>query len=514
MTLIPIPAVIVVGTRSRCNIGSCMGSCPSLPCSIDNDNNIQFRCPRKRRRATTVRDYAVVVVVSIMASSWHRATTAAATKNEVFIPLPRKTTTTSSTRRGYVPRGKIGWMRPTGRLARRINFGIRGGENDGNVIPLSGVEKNIESGEDDDKTDVLLDSVATCLDITCLVNFKLDRGRRLRSKLEREHNAVAPRMESPPPSPSLPPPFQVYGDVGGSLPVRPPPPPPPPEQPLQEEEVLTMFHAERSSDGGPGCYGPDLCAFLRNLRRHVFTECPKEIYIIALAYLDRACTRIAVSGGSVVETNKEVPPLTPRTVHRLYLAALSLAARLLYDPSQAIRAEDGIIFPPIMLSEGGSSELSAWEIFAERISKEVETRHGVSRLALAAMERRMTRALAGVDGTDGSASMFGVGNPGGVNISSEEVGRWAVSLQDMMETYERGDEQPIAGIDNHGAGGNGTRDAADSRKHEGLPPNFYESGTGVPSPIHVGGVDHVAPPPPPPPPPPYDSQPWHQAAAP
>ena len=135
------------------------------------------------------------------------------------------------------------------------------------------------------------------------------------------------------------------------------------EQQDQYAASLTIFHAktpqplnkrdnrnsnsnkENDNNGGVLRWGPDLEQFLKEVLTSCFQitspESQSTLLTFAMIYLDRACSvetlrthhhHYATNQGSPSPT--ECPYLTPRTVHRLLLTALTLAQRTLYHGTE------------------------------------------------------------------------------------------------------------------------------------------------------------------------------------
>lgn len=130
------------------------------------------------------------------------------------------------------------------------------------------------------------------------------------------------------------------------------------EQQDQYAASLTIFHAKSpqplnkddqsdsdSTNSGVLRWGPDLEQFLKEVLTSCFQitspESQSTLLTFAMIYLDRACSvetlrthhhHYATNQGSPSPT--ECPYLTPRTVHRLLLTALTLAQRTLYHGTE------------------------------------------------------------------------------------------------------------------------------------------------------------------------------------
>lgn len=108
------------------------------------------------------------------------------------------------------------------------------------------------------------------------------------------------------------------------------------EQQQEGDSSLTVFHSKSPREGVSGVlrWGPDLEAFISSLFHQCFQisslESQSTLLTMAMIYLDRACSvetvRLTNDGGC--------PYLTPRTVHRLVLTAMTLAQRTLYHGTE------------------------------------------------------------------------------------------------------------------------------------------------------------------------------------
>ena len=152
------------------------------------------------------------------------------------------------------------------------------------------------------------------------------------------------------------------------------------------QEELTVFHQARPREmgGKRGVlrWGPDLSVYLEELYKAL--ECSSPMCLVyALIYLDRACSVETRRVGSGV--NDEIlkcPYLTPRTVHRLVLTAMVMAAKAT-DPETIIKSN----------ALGCDQYVSSSKRYAERLKA-----FGVNEKILATMEAKMLAAL-GEEGT-------------------------------------------------------------------------------------------------------------------
>lgn len=111
----------------------------------------------------------------------------------------------------------------------------------------------------------------------------------------------------------------------------------------ESSPTLTVFHAKsprtsKRPKQGTDRWGPDLASYLRRLHDTLRPSDPVA-FALALIYLDRACS---------AETPRQegaCPHLTPRTVHRLVLAAVVLASKAAGDEDEnAINARVAAAF--------------------------------------------------------------------------------------------------------------------------------------------------------------------------
>ena len=155
---------------------------------------------------------------------------------------------------------------------------------------------------------------------------------------------------------------------------------------VSQQEELTVFHQARPRElgGKRGVlrWGPDLALYLEELYKAL--ECSSPMCLVyALIYLDRACSVETKRAG--LSVNGEVlkcPYVTPRTVHRLLLTAMVMAAKAT-DPEIIIKSN----------ALGCDQYVSSSKRYAERLKA-----FGVSEKILAAMEAKMLAAL-GEEGT-------------------------------------------------------------------------------------------------------------------
>jgi len=108
------------------------------------------------------------------------------------------------------------------------------------------------------------------------------------------------------------------------------------EQQQEGDPLLTVFHAKSPREGASGVlrWGPDLEAFIHSLFHQCFQisslESQSTLLTMAMIYLDRACSVETIRRSS----DGGCPYLTPRTVHRLVLTAMTLAQRTLYHGTE------------------------------------------------------------------------------------------------------------------------------------------------------------------------------------
>jgi len=162
-----------------------------------------------------------------------------------------------------------------------------------------------------------------------------------------------------------------------------------------EEEELTLFHQGKANANtdkkkneehliGVRRWGPDLTLYLTEL--HKALESSPLSLAYALIYLDRACsveTQRSRSyshyhtNHSPTSITTRCPYLTPRTVHRLLLTAMVMAAKAT-DPETIIKSN----------AVGVAQYESSSKKYADKLKA-----FGVSETALAAMEAAMLAAL-------------------------------------------------------------------------------------------------------------------------
>lgn len=170
-----------------------------------------------------------------------------------------------------------------------------------------------------------------------------------------------------------------YSDPYGDLPVNVHPsrawqPPIPATKAITEEDddELTVFHAKTpyrrddaktsSAPRGVSHWGPDLQDMLQNVVSKLqLTEERVEIPL-AMIYLDRACSVETQRSNNVVAC----PFCTPRTVHRLSLAALWMAMEAVHGIAGAQQMKDAL-FSDSSETDGSVSLSSMMDLSEEEL---------------------------------------------------------------------------------------------------------------------------------------------------
>lgn len=134
---------------------------------------------------------------------------------------------------------------------------------------------------------------------------------------------------------------------------------------------LTVFHQARPRPNKVGVerWGPELSIYLRELQNAL--DCSPMCKVYALIYLDRACS---------METRRNAekcPFLVPRTVHRLLLTAMVMAAKAT-DPETIIKSN----------ALGCDQYTSSNKRYAEKLRA-----FGITEKNLAGMEAHMLAAM-------------------------------------------------------------------------------------------------------------------------
>lgn len=201
-----------------------------------------------------------------------------------------------------------------------------------------------------------IDHIALCLRHNCEINRRLQQCSKINSSIHDEYESKTCKHSADPNG-------IIKQTRGGQVSIHPSQFWHPPIPPSLEENngQLTIFHAENSIPGkdrqGASRWGMDIHEYVDLVTKALDVKDNSLVLALAMVYLDRA---------SSVETSRtynSAPPcpfLSPRTVHRLFLTSLVIAAKAVQPNLSMDSICDSLVEQNISISPQHLLDMELW----------------------------------------------------------------------------------------------------------------------------------------------------------